>query len=51
MEDGEIIELYWRRDERAVSETEEKYGALCTRIARNILGGAGWHSTPDGARR
>lgn len=40
MEDSEIIELYWRRDERAVSETEEKYGALCTRIARNILGGA-----------
>lgn len=40
MEDSEIIDLYWRRDERAVSETEEKYGALCTRIARNILGGA-----------
>ncbi len=40
MEDSEIIELYWRRDEGAVSETEEKYGARCTRIARNILGGA-----------
>ena len=38
MEDSEIVELYWRRDEAAICETEEKYGALCGRIARNILG-------------
>lgn len=37
MEDGEIVELYWRRDESAVSETEEKYGALCRSVAQNIL--------------
>ena len=38
MEDSEILDLYWRRDGSAISETEEKYGALCGRIARNILG-------------
>ena len=37
MEDKEIISLYWKRDERAVSETSEKYGAYCYAIARNIL--------------
>ena len=26
MSDGEIIELYFRRDERAISETDAKYG-------------------------
>ena len=38
MEDGEIVELYWRRDESAVSETEEKYGGLCRSVALSILG-------------
>lgn len=38
MEDTEIIELYFRRDERAIRETDEKYGKLCHRIAYNILG-------------
>ena len=37
MEDREIIELYHRRDERAITETEEKYGPYCMRIARNLL--------------
>lgn len=37
MEDSEIIDLYWRRDESAVSETEKKYGALCRGVAQNIL--------------
>lgn len=37
MEDKEIIELYWARDERAIAETSSKYGRLCFRIARNIL--------------
>lgn len=40
MEDSEIVELYWRRDETAISETEEKYGALCRSVACNILGTA-----------
>ena len=38
MEDVQIIDLYWQRDERAIRETHGKYGALCHRIAMNILG-------------
>ena len=37
MEDREIVALYWERDERAIGETQKKYGALCHRIAYNIL--------------
>lgn len=37
MEDSEIVELYWRRDETAVSETEEKYGPLCRSVAGHIV--------------
>jgi len=37
MEDTKIIELYWQRDQRAISETETKYGSFCHRIAMNIL--------------
>lgn len=37
MEDIQIVELYWQRDERAVAETERKYGAFCYGIAKNIL--------------
>ena len=38
MDDGQIVELYWRRDEAAIGETQRKYGPMCGRIARNILG-------------
>ncbi len=38
MEDIGIITLYFNRDERAIVETEEKYGKLCKKIANNILG-------------
>lgn len=38
MDDIKIIELYFARDERAISETSEKYGRYCTSIANNILG-------------
>lgn len=38
MEDTKIIQLYWDRDKRAITETAEKYGSYCTAIARNILG-------------
>lgn len=38
MEDLEIIELYWRHSERAVAESDTKYGAYCKKIAENILG-------------
>lgn len=38
MQDNEIIELYFRRSEDAVRETQEKYGAYCMTIAHNLLG-------------
>lgn len=38
MTDIEIIELYLRRDERAIAETQKVYGRYCEKIARNILG-------------
>ena len=37
MEDCEIIELYWQRNQTAISETAEKYGALLGGISWNIL--------------
>ena len=37
MDDERIIDLYFDRDERAIAETESKYGAYCYRIAYNIL--------------
>lgn len=38
MDDPSIIELYFGRDEQAIRETAAKYGALCFRVANNILG-------------
>ncbi len=35
--DEQIIELYWQRDEKAIHETEVKYGKLLFSIAYNIL--------------
>ena len=37
MEDTGIIDLYWARDERAVEETERKYGAYCRSVSYRIL--------------
>ena len=37
MEDHEIINLYWKRDEAAIQETNYKYGRFCHSIAINIL--------------
>lgn len=37
MEDREIVTLFFERSERALTELNRKYGALCTGIARNIL--------------
>ena len=37
MDDERIIELYFKRDEQAVSETRLRYGAYCSAIAFNIL--------------
>lgn len=37
MEDLQIIELYFERDEQAIRETDEKYGRLCHSIAQKLL--------------
>lgn len=38
MNDREIIQLYWDRNDRAIEMTSEKYGHYCKTIAKNILG-------------
>ena len=60
MEDKKIVELYWQRDESAISYTAAKYGHYCNAIAKNILRDsfyaeecvndtyvAAWNSMPD----
>ena len=42
MDDKQILDLYWARSERAISETADKYGRYCHSIAYNIL-----HSAED----
>ncbi len=42
MKDAAIVDLYWQRQERAISETKTKYGAYCNAIAWRIL-----HDTQD----
>ena len=42
MEDGQIIDLYWNRDQRAIRETDGKYGGLLHSISWNLL-----HSRED----
>ena len=37
MEDTAIVELYWTRDQRAIVESDRKYGGYCGTMARNIL--------------
>lgn len=37
MEDKEIVDLYWARSEKAISETDKKYGRYCHYIAYQIL--------------
>ena len=37
MDDLQIIELFFSRDERAITETDQKYGKLCRSIVYNIL--------------
>lgn len=38
MDDLAIVELYHRREERAIVESDRKYGALCGAIALRLLG-------------
>ena len=37
MRDEEIINLYWEREEKAIYETDKKYGKYCNTISFNIL--------------
>lgn len=37
MNDQDIVALYHARDEQAIKESEEKYGAYCHSVAMNIL--------------
>lgn len=37
MEDNRIVDLYWARNESAITETASKYGKYCYAIAYNIL--------------
>lgn len=39
MDDARIVQLYWDRNEQAISVTAGKYGNYCALIAKNILGG------------
>ena len=36
MDDAQIVQLYWDRDEQAIRATADKYGNYCTSIAMNI---------------
>lgn len=60
MEDSAIVELYWQRSDRAISETQQKYGRYCHCIAYNICANnedaeecvndtwlCAWNSMPD----
>ena len=37
MKDEEIVNLYWDRQEKAIYETDKKYGRYCNTISFNIL--------------
>ena len=37
MQDQEIIDLYFLRNQQAIAETDKKYGADCMRVSYNIL--------------
>ena len=38
MEDVRIVSLFWARDEGAIDAARERYGALCRKIAFDLLG-------------
>lgn len=38
MNDEDIVQLFWDRNEQAITETSSKYGSYCLSIAKNILG-------------
>ncbi len=38
MEDKEIIELFFARDQKGIAALVEKYGRLCRQVSMNVLG-------------
>ena len=60
MEDREIVDLYWKRDEIAIEKTDKKYRHMLMKISRSLLSSeedvgevindtylAAWNSMPD----
>ena len=45
MEDSQIIDLYYARNEEAIPATDRKYGPYCRTIARNVL--SRWEDTEE----
>ena len=37
MEDSQIVDLYFQRDQEAIRHTQSKYGAYCYHVSMNIL--------------
>ena len=37
MTDAQIVEMYWKRNEQAISVTAEKYGTYCYSVAYGVL--------------
>ncbi len=37
MDDKMIVDLYWKRSEQAITETDAKYGRFCYSLAYNVL--------------
>ncbi len=37
MEDSRIVDLYWARDEAAISESDRKYGRMLSRLSYSLL--------------
>lgn len=38
MNDKEIVDLYWQRDENAITESDNKYGVRLSSLSRRIVG-------------
>ena len=37
MNDNEIVQLFWDRNQQAIAVASQKYGGYCISIAKNIL--------------
>ena len=37
MEDQQIVDLYWQRDQLAIEHTQRKYGRYLAKVAYHIL--------------